>query len=185
MIRSPSRSVFLLPGRRIRAAALACLWTVAAGPGAAFPAAGEPQPGVEAASADEVTGAWRPRIYRIGGESPAELPVDGRIRFDPGSPGEWFVVFFVTGAEGEPKRGSAEGGQWFREGESLVLTHAWHLSIGEAVHPLPEAPLRMALRPLAEAAESHREPCRAEVDGDRLTLFFPSGTSMSFVRTGV
>lgn len=117
-----------------------------------------------------------------------ELSVDGRIRFDPGSdgdgPGEWFVLFFVTGDDGAPRRGSAEGGEWFREGETLVLTHAWHLSVGDAVGPLPGAPLRMALRSFAEASEGHREPCRVEVEGDRMTLLFPSGNSMAFVRAG-
>lgn len=134
-------------------------------------------------------GAWRPREYRLaGGEV---LPVDGRIVFsgeEGASEGEWMVVFFVTGAGGgaedsaAPLRGSAEGGQFFRDGETLTLTHAYHLSAGEAVGALPEAPLRMAMRSFPDAAERHREPCRFAVEGDRLTLFFPSGNSMVFFR---
>ena len=136
-------------------------------------------------------GAWRPREYRLaGGEV---LPVDGRIVFlgeEGAAEGEWLVVFFVPGGgdggepegSGTPLRGSAEGGQFFRDGETLTLTHAYHLSAGEAVGPLPEAPLRMAARSMREAAERHREPCRFTIAGDRLTLFFPSGNSMVFSR---
>lgn len=115
--------------------------------------------------------------------------MDGRIVFwgeEGAAEGEWMVVFFVTGGESEdpgaPLRGSAEGGQFFRDGETLTLTHAYHLSAGEAVGALPEAPLRMAMRSEREAAEHHREPCRFAVEGDRLTLFFPSGNSMVFSR---
>ena len=149
--------------------------------GAAAPAAGRSDGGL--------LGAWRPREYRLaGGEV---LPVDGRIVFsgeEGASEGEWMVVFFVTGAgggaedSGTPLRGSAEGGQFFRDGETLTLTHAYHLSAGEAVGALPEAPLRMAVRSFPDAAERHREPCRFAVEGDRLTLFFPSGNSMVFFR---
>lgn len=176
MIPASNRNLSPPVRRRIVACALLAAWATAAGASV--------QPAMESASEDEIVGAWRPRTYRIGGESPVELAVDGRIRFDPGTPGEWFVLFFVTGEDGAPRRGSAEGGQWFRDGETLVLTHAWHLSLGEVVAPLAAAPPRMALRSFAEAAEGHREPCRVEVDGDRMTLFFPSGNSMTFLRAG-
>ena len=114
------------------------------------------------------------------------MPVDGRITFLPAAPegpsGEWSVVFFVTDGEGAPLRGSAEGGRWSRDGDSLLLTHTFHLSAGDAVGPLPAAPLSMALRSAEEADRNHREPCEVAVAGDRLTLFFPSGNSMTFTR---
>ena len=40
----------------------------------------------------------------------------------------------------------------------------------------------MALRSAAEAADNHREPCEVTVEGNLLTLFFPSGNSMTFER---
>lgn len=187
------------PLRTGAAAALAFLFvstlagsnTVGPGPGGA-PAgssAGAAAAGAVGRSDGALLGAWRPREYRLaGGEV---LPVDGRIVFlgeEGASEGEWLVVFFVPGGgggaegSGTPLRGSAEGGQFFRDGETLTLTHAYHLSAGEAVGPLPEAPLRMAARSIREAAERHREPCRFAIEGDRLTLFFPSGNSMVFSR---
>lgn len=167
--------------------------TVGPSPGgaAAGSSAGAAAAGAVGRSAGALLGAWRPREYRLaGGEV---LPVDGRIVFlgeEGASEGEWLVVFFVPGGgdggepegSGTPLRGSAEGGQFFRDGETLTLTHAYHLSAGEAVGPLPEAPLRMAMRSIREAAERHREPCRFTIAGDRLTLFFPSGNSMVFSR---
>lgn len=178
------------PGR-IPRTALFGVWLLAVGLSGCAPqeesaAAPEPEPTARAASPDPVEGVWRPRTYRIGGDEPAELAVDGRISFQPGpgaaAPGEWFVLFFVTDDEGAPRRGSAEGGAWFREGETLVLTHTLHLSAGDAIGPLAEAPLRMALRSAETASRDHREPTRAEVEGDALTLHFPSGNSMTFVR---
>ena len=133
---------------------------------------------------DPIVGAWRPHVYRLA--AGAELPVDGRIVFlasqDDGRRGEWFVNFFVTGEDGAAVRGSAEGGAWSREGRSLLLTHEFHLSAGEAAGPLPAAPLAMAFRSAEEAAANHQEPCEVTVEDGLLTLFFPSGNSMAFER---
>lgn len=186
----------LLPGA---AAALVLLGApISAGANRVGPAPGAPAPepaaGARPAAARQsgegLLGSWRPREYRL--EGGAVLPVDGRIVFlgeEGASEGEWMVVFFVTGGDpgtaassGAALRGSAEGGQFFRDGDTLTLTHAYHLSAGEAVGALPEAPLRMAMRSFPEAAENHREPCRFTVEGGRLTLFFPSGNSMVFER---
>ncbi|MYF77455.1 MAG: hypothetical protein F4174_09070 [Acidobacteria bacterium] len=129
-------------------------------------------------------GSWRPREYRLAaGET---LPVDGRIVFlarsDDGGRGEWSVTFFVTGEDGAAVRGSAEGGEWSRDGRSLLLTHQFHLSAGGAAGPLAAAPLAMAIRSAEEANAHHREPCEVTVEGGLLTLHFPSGNSMTFER---
>ncbi len=138
------------------------------------------------AAVDPIVGPWRPRGYQLAAGE--ELPVDGRIVFlaseADGRSGEWFVNFFVTGEDGEALRGSAEGGAWSRDGKSLVLTHQFHLSAGEAAGPLPAAPLAMAFRSAEEADRNHREPCEVAVEGNRLTLFFPSGNAMTFERVG-
>ena len=136
------------------------------------------------AAPDPIVGSWRPREYRLAaGET---LPVDGRIVFlarsDDGGRGEWSVTFFVTGEDGAAVRGSAEGGEWSRDGRSLLLTHQFHLSAGGAAGPLAAAPLAMAIRSAEEANANHREPCEVTVEGGLLTLFFPSGNSMTFER---
>ena len=136
------------------------------------------------AAPDPIVGSWRPREYRLAaGET---LPVDGRIVFlarsDDGGRGEWSVTFFVTGEDGAAVRGSAEGGEWSRDGRSLLLTHQFHLSAGGAAGPLAAAPLAMAIRSAEEANANHREPCEVTVEGGLLTLHFPSGNSMTFER---
>lgn len=166
-----------------------------AGPGSASSFRASPLPEQsERGPSPTILGQWRPGEYRL--RDGGTLPVDGRISFHrPGAPaaagspgadesGEWFVLFFVTDGEGEPLRGSAEGGQFRRDGDSLLLTHTYHLSGGEAAGPLAAAPLSLALRGESEAAAGHREPCRVEVSGERMTLFFPSGNSMVFERVG-
>lgn len=125
------------------------------------------------AAAQDIEGAWRPELYVM--KDGTELTVDGRIFF---TEADWTVLFFVT-ENGEPRRGSAEGGTYRLEGENLEFTHHYHLSAGEAVASLPEAPLRMSIARGEDAAE---EPCRIELAGDRLTIFFPSGNRMRFQR---
>lgn len=127
-----------------------------------------------AAGAQDIRGAWRPELYVM--KDGTELPVDGRIFF---TERDWTVLFFVT-EEGEPRRGSAEGGTYRLEGENLEFTHRYHLSAGEAMASLPEAPLRMSI---ATAADAAREPCRVVLSGERLTIFFPSGNRMEFQRS--
>ena len=172
-------SLFLIAGSTLVAPGPAVsLAASAAGPGNIRSVA--PQ----AAALDPIVGSWRPRAYRLA--AGAELPVDGRIVFlarsDDGGRGEWSVTFFVTGEDGAALRGSAEGGEWSRDGSSLLLTHQFHLSAGAAAGPLPEAPLAMAFRSAEEAARNHREPCEVTVEGGLLTLHFPSGNSMTFER---
>ncbi len=93
--------------------------------------------------------------------------------------GQWTVLFFVTDGDGEPRRGSGEGGSYTLEGDRLVFTHLFNLSVGEAMAGLPESPLRMVAR---AAAGAPTEETTARIEGDRLTLDFPSGNSMTFSR---
>ena len=172
-----------LPPPLLRLAASAFLAAGLAAPGCA-PPGGAPDSAAVRPTPDPIVGSWRPREYRLAaGET---LPVDGRIVFlarsdDPGR-GEWSVTFFVTGGDGAAVRGSAEGGEWSRDGRSLLLTHRFHLSAGAAAGPLPETPLAMAFRSAEEAARNHREPCEVTVEDGLLTLYFPSGNSMTFGR---
>lgn len=126
------------------------------------------------AAAQQIQGAWRPEVYVL--EDGAELTVEGRIFF---TEADWMVLFFVTDDDGEPRRGSAEGGTYRLEGDRLEFTHHYHLSAGEAFASLAEAPLRMSIAGSNEAA---REPCRVELGEDVMTIHFPSGNRMRFRR---
>ncbi len=119
-------------------------------------------------------GVWSAERYVMRAGPTHE--VAGRIFF---AEGEWTVLFFVMGDDGEPHRGSAEGGTYTLRGEELVFSHLFHLSQGEEMPGLAHSPLRMTVSPAAEAAT---EPSTIEVLGDRLTIFFPSGNSLVFRR---
>ena len=119
-------------------------------------------------------GVWSAERYVMRAGPTHE--VAGRIFF---TEGEWTVLFFVMGDDGEPHRGSAEGGTYTLRGEELVFSHLFHLSQGEEMPELPDSPLRMTVTPAAEAAT---EPSTIEVLGDQLTIFFPSGNSLQFRR---
>ena len=123
----------------------------------------------------DVRGAWNAETYIM--KAGAEHRVEGRIFF---TESDWQVVFFVVDEEGDIKRGSAEGGTYTLAGDALTFWHLHNFSTGEAMEGLEEAPLRMVYRDLENAPE---EPASAYVDGDRLTLAFPSGNKLIFTRS--
>lgn len=124
---------------------------------------------------DALRGAWHTDRYIL--QEGTEHEVEGLIFF---TETDWAVLFFVTGVDGEPRRGSAEGGTYTADGRNLVFRHHYNLSYGDAVSGLAESPLRMSLAGDDDAAA---EPCELELEGDRLTLSFPSGNSMTFLRS--
>ena len=83
------------------------------------------------------------------------------------------VLFFTMDGVGALERGAGEGGAYTLEGDRLVFTHLYHLSGGST-------PLRMSAK-LPEDAEL--EPCRIDLAGEILTIFFPSGNRMTFRRS--
>lgn len=151
-----------------------------------------PAESLDARGQGPLEGVWAAEQYRLA--SGPEHPLEGRIFFEDG---EWQVLFFVIGAgsleasgDGGPgaqsgegaavvRRGSAEGGRYEVRGDTVVFRHLFHLSAGDSVAGLPASALRMEV---TAAAEAVREPTRFVVDGDRLTLFFPSGNEIDFVR---
>ena len=128
----------------------------------------------EAPYAPDIRGAWAAESYQLA-DGPTH-PVAGRIFFDER---DWQVLFFVLDTDGTVHRGSGEGGGYVLRGDSLVLTHLFNLSVGDAMEGLPESDLRMTVRGEANAPE---EPTRVERAGELLTLFFPSGNWMTFRR---
>jgi len=123
----------------------------------------------------QLPGAWSPEAYVLADGT--ELSVSGLIFF---TDEDWTVLFFVTGNDGEPVRGSGEGGTYSLDGERLTFRHNFHMSAGASIGGLPEAPLRMNVRDAADAAS---EPCRIELGEDSLTIHFPSGNRMDFRRS--
>lgn len=125
-----------------------------------------------AAQTTDLDGAWRADRYELASGGSHDLA--GHILFVEG---EWNVLFYVLDDDGEPVRFSAEGGTFTRSGDDLVFTHLYYAAEGDAVEGLEAQELRVDVRD-----EPLVEPSRASVDGDELTLFFPSGNRMVFKR---
>ena len=119
-------------------------------------------------------GAWQPERYILAAGD--EQAVTGQIFF---AEEDWTVLFFVLGEDGQPKRGSGEGGTYTLHGDSLTFTHRYHLSGGEATGSLPSSPMRMEIH---EAADADTEPCTITIEGEVLSILFPSGNTMTFRR---
>ncbi len=127
------------------------------------------------AQEQNIKGAWSAHTYQM--KDGAEHRAEGRIFF---TESDWQVLFFVVGEDGEVRRGSAEGGTYTLEGDALLFVHLYNLSKGEAIEGRPEAPLQMVYHDLEDAP---REPSNAYVEGDRMTLLFPSGNRLLFTRS--
>ena len=147
-----------------------CLAAFVAGAAGFSPFSTVPSP---APQADGLEGAWTAREYVLA--TGARHPVRGRIIF---TSEDWQVLFFVMDGD-EPRRGSGEGGRYTFDGETLTFEHLHHLSVGRTMEGLPASPLTMTAR----AGDGPLEPTGVEIDGDALTLRFPSGNSMSFIRS--
>lgn len=122
-----------------------------------------------------IEGAWHVETYFL--KEGVQHRVEGLIFF---TDKDWTVLFFVMGGDKEPRRGSGEGGTYTLTGDRLVFTHYYHLSTGKAVEGLAESPLRMEVHGSDSAA---KEPCRVEIEADRMILHFPSCNRMSFRRS--
>jgi hypothetical protein len=134
-----------------------------------------PAPSLAAAQSNEdVRGAWTAKRYILA-DGP-DHNVQGQIFF---AERDWQVLFFVMDETGTARRGSGEGGTYERTSDGVVFRHLFHLSVGDAMPGLAEAPLRMVAR---GAEDAPLEPTRVDVEGDVLTLFFPSGNRMTFLR---
>jgi len=124
------------------------------------------------AQTDGLRGSWHAETYVLAdGQTHT---VSGQILF---AERDWLVLFFVMDGE-EPARGSAEGGRYTLEGHRLTFEHLYHLSKGKALPGLEESPLRMETR----SGKGTLEAARVEIEGERLTIFFPSGNRMAFRR---
>ncbi|MGY8776828.1 MAG: hypothetical protein ACKVIN_01770 [Longimicrobiales bacterium] len=127
-----------------------------------------------AQSATELSGAWAADEYFMAEGGVHE--VQGRIFF---SERDWQVLFFVMDESGDVRRGSGEGGSYTVDDGELVFTHLFNLSVGEEMLGLPAAELQMVSRPPEGAP---LEPTNIDIEGDLLTLHFPSSNRMTFRR---
>jgi hypothetical protein len=133
---------------------------------APLPAAGQ--------TASDIRGAWAAERYVMAGG--AVHDVAGRIFF---AERDWQVLFFVLDEAGRVRRGSGEGGGYTLNEDRLVFTHLFNLSAGSEMEGLPAQELQMIVRAETDAPE---EPTTIDIDGNRLTLFFPSGNRLTFRR---
>lgn len=122
-----------------------------------------------------ILGTWKLDSYALrDGRNPR---VDGSILFTEKG---WAVLFFVVDEDGEPRRGSGEGGTYTLEGDRLTFFHRYNMSGGEAIEGYDASELSLTLRE-PEAAVS--EACTIELTTDRLTIHFPSGNRIEFSRS--
>ncbi len=121
-----------------------------------------------------ILGAWKAEKYDLKDGSSHAL--DGLIFF---TDSDWATLFFTLDADKKPRRGSGEAGTYVLDGDRLTFSHVYHLSVGKELGSLPAAPLRMEIK----HADPTTEPCRIEIKGDEMVIFFPSGNQIRFSRS--
>lgn len=142
--------------------------SIATGLGTAGVVSAQPAPGA-------LRGSWRPTTYIL--KDGARHPLDGLIFF---TATDWTVLYFVLDGRGKPARGSGEGGTYTVTGNRLTFAHRYNFASGTAMEGLPETPLTMTARPSAGAPT---EPSTIAISGSRLTIDFPSGNRIEFVKS--
>lgn len=128
---------------------------------------------VHAADAD-LRGSWKSEIYTLKDGTRHVMP--GLLIF---TKTDWTTLWVIT-VDGKAVRGAGEGGTYTVSGDKLTFTHLFNVSGGKAVTEMPESPLRV------EANNPDRapiEPCTVKLNGDRLTIHFPSGNQIAFRRS--
>ena len=101
-------------------------------------------------SPSDVEGVWRADRYSLA-DGP-DYEVRGRIFF---SEADWQVLFFVMDDQGNPRRASGEGGTYERTSDGVVFRHLFHLSVGDAMPGLAEAPIRIEARGAEDEPRRH------------------------------
>ena len=122
----------------------------------------------------DIRGTWHAETYVL--KDGTTLVVKGHIFF---AAREWTVLFFIVDEANQPASGSAEGGTYSQTGGEILLRHFYHMSSEKAVAGPGASPFRLQIH---DATSAPSEACRVEVNGDRLTLRFPSGNAMLFRR---
>lgn len=123
----------------------------------------------------DIRGAWHADTYVL--KDGSKHHVEGLMLFGET---DWAVVYFVKDDDGQPQRGAGEGGSYTLDGDRLVLTRDYLVIAGNEIGSLPEIPLRFDVPGVTEPVI---EPCRLEMDDDRITIEFPSGNRMGFSRS--
>lgn len=123
-------------------------------------------------STQNIQGAWKPETYFL--KDGGQHRVEGLIFF---TETDWTVLFFVLDEDDTPQKASGEGGTYTLNENKLVFTHTYHMSGGNSVGSLQASPLKMEIN---NAAKASTESCTIELNQDNLTIYFPSGNSMTF-----
>jgi hypothetical protein len=164
---------FLVVAMLLMLSGLAALTHAEAGSIGAARSVGSERPSPEGQSS--IAGTWKIDRYVLrDGRTPR---VDGSILFTESG---WAVLLFIVDEDGEPRRGSGEGGTYTVDGDRLTFSHRYNMSGGEAIEGYDASDWSLTLRE-PEAAVS--EACTIELTADRLTIHFPSGNRLEFSRS--
>jgi hypothetical protein len=126
-----------------------------------------------ALAGNPLIGGWKADHYYL--KDGSNYPLLGQILFTRKN---WTVLFIVV-KDGMPQRGSGEGGDYTVDGNKVVFVHYYIVSTpAPAIAGLTEQPLRAM-----EWDKSRVEASTFDVQGDRMTLFMPSGNRLTWTRT--
>ena len=126
-----------------------------------------------ALAGNPLIGGWKADHYYL--KDGSSYPLLGQILFTRKN---WTVLFIVV-KDGKPQRGSGEGGDYTVDGNKVVFIHHYIASTpAPAIAGLTEQPLRAM-----EWDKLVVEASTFDVQGDRMTLFMPSGNRLTWTRT--
>jgi hypothetical protein len=122
---------------------------------------------------NSLVGGWKADHYYL--KDGSSYPLLGQILFTRNN---WTVLFIVV-KDGKPQRGSGEGGDYTVDGNKVVFVHHY---VASTAAPAITGLKEQAARAL-EWEPSHAESSTFDIQGDRLTLFMPSGNRLTWTRS--
>src|SRR5262249_47037069 len=128
---------------------------------------------VHAADVD-LRGSWKSEIYTLKDGTRHVMP--GLLIF---TKTDWTTLWVIT-VDGKAVRGAGEGGTYAVSGDKLTFNHLFNVSDRKAVRAMAGSPLRVESNSPDRAP---LEPCTVALNGDQLTIHFPSGNQIGFRRS--
>jgi len=130
-----------------------------------------------AADEPDLRGAWRVDKYILkNGEM---LSPPGTIIF---TEKEWLTVFIITDEDKNLQSGNTEGGTYSVNGNQLVFKFLYNIYAGQKEVKVLGKPAGINMK-VMDAANASSEECTFKIEGEVLTIYFPSGNRFTYNRS--
>ena len=125
----------------------------------------------------DLRGAWQVDKYIL--KNAEILSPPGIIIF---TEKDWLTVFFITDKEKNLQSCSTEGGTYSVDGNQLVFKFLYNSYAGKEEVKVLDKPAGIKMK-VSDSGHASSEKCTFKIEGDVLTIYFPSGNRFTYHRS--